>query len=90
MRSCIIKYTIINIVKSTSYNCNINLIKATLSAPRCFADRALIKLSYIFPAKQENSEAYTNIPAKTQVFYFISMSVCRSVANFVYGCLREL
>ena len=28
----------------------------------------IIKLSYIFLAKQENSEAYTNIPAKTHVY----------------------
>ena len=35
----------------------------------------LIKLSYIFLAKQEISEAYTNVPAKTHVNYFISMSV---------------
>ena len=55
--------------------------------------RILFKLSYIFLAKQEISEAYTNVPAKTHVHYFISMSVCLSVVLchiFVYGCLREL
>ena len=36
----------------------------------------LIKLSYIFFAKQEISEAYTNVPAKTHVYYFISISFC--------------
>ena len=50
---------------------------------------------HIFLAKQENSEAYTNVPAKTHVYYFISMSVrilsfclsefCLSVAQF---CVR--
>ena len=57
----------------------------------------IIKLSYIFRAKQENSEAYTNVPAKTHVDYFISLSVRRSVVlsvvlwhNFMYGCVREL
>ena len=44
-----------------------------------------IKLSYIFLAKQEIYEAYTNVPVKTHVIYFISMSVCRSVAHF---CVR--
>ena len=28
----------------------------------------VVKLSYIFLAKQENSEVYTNVPAKTHVF----------------------
>ena len=42
----------------------------------------VFKLSYIFLAKQEISEAHTNVPAKTHVNYFISMSVCRSVAHF--------
>ena len=54
----------------------------------------LIKLSYIFLAKPEISEAYTNVPTKTHVNYFISMSFCpNSVClwhNFVYGCMREL
>ena len=54
----------------------------------------LIKLSYIFLAKQKISEAYTNVPAKTHVNYFISMSVrILSIClwnNFVYGCMREL
>ena len=53
----------------------------------------LINLSYIFPAKQEISEAYTNVPAKTNVDYFISMSFCLSVVlwhNFVCGSVREL
>ena len=61
-----------------------------------FLEKA-IKLSYIFLAKQEISEAYTNVPAMTHVNYFISMSVCLSVCLsvvlwhiFVYGCLREL
>ena len=45
----------------------------------------IIKLIYIFLMKQEISEAYTNVPAKTHVNYFISMSVCRSVAHF---CVR--
>ena len=51
----------------------------------------IIKLRYIFLAKQEISEAYTNGPAKTHVDYFISVSVCPSVCqghNFVYGFLR--
>ena len=38
----------------------------------------VIRLSYIFPAKQEISEAYKNVTAKTHVNYFISMSVCLS------------
>ena len=37
--------------------------------PFCY----VIKLSYIFLAKQGISEAYTNVPAKTHVNYFISM-----------------
>ena len=49
---------------------------------------------HIFLAKQENSEAYTNVPAKTHVYYFISMSVrILSVClwhNFAYGCMGEL
>ena len=59
-----------------------------------FNSQRNIKLSYIFLAKQENSEAYTDLPAKTHVDYFISMSVrILSVClwhNFMYGCLREL
>ena len=48
--------------------------------------RSLIKLSYIFLAKQEISEAYTNVPAKTLVNYFISMTeFFPSVAQF---CVR--
>ena len=41
-----------------------------------FAELYIFKLSYIFLAKQEISEAYTNVPAKTHDNYFISMSVC--------------
>ena len=49
----------------------------------------IIKLSYIFLAKQEISEAYTNVPAKTHVNYLISMSVL-PWHNIVYGSMREL
>ena len=38
--------------------------------------KLMIKPSYIFLAKQEFSEAYTNVLAKTRVNYFISMSFC--------------
>ena len=38
----------------------------------------IIKLSYIFLAKQEISKAYTNVPARPHAIYFISMSFCLS------------
>ena len=47
-----------------------------------------MKLSFIFLAKEEISEAYANVPAKSHVNHFISMSVrilsqfCLSVAQF--------
>ena len=57
---------------------------------RDLSSTEIIKLSYIFLAKQEISEAYTNVPAKTHVDYFISMSVCRSVCRSVAQfCVRK-
>ena len=57
-----------------------------LNQYKLFMYQKIIKLSYIFLAKQEISETYTNVPAKTHVDYFISMSVCCSVAQF---CVRK-
>ena len=52
---------------------------------------SVIKLSHIFLAKQEISETYTNVPAKTHLIYFISMSeFCLSVALFCARFMREL
>ena len=70
---------------------NCLILISPLSLLRQYVFRPFIKLSYVFHAKQEISDAYTNVPAKMHVDYFISMSVCRSVAQFrVRKCERTI
>ena len=66
---------IINKCMQLGYICNQSYIQFTILN---WLYLIVIKLCYMFLAKQEISEAYTNVPAKTHVIYFISMSVCLS------------
>ena len=64
----------------------VRTIKTRLVQPYPVSHRALFKLSYIFHAKQENSKAYTNVPAKTHLYYFISM--CVRILSVAQICVR--